>query len=231
MQRTPVGRGVMHVVGGQDRQAVGSCQRVETFDASDVVTMIEPGGGDVAHGGQRPGQMGENTGKRRGEGASGNRRWQIAFRPIPVLLLGYIIPVPAPWKRDHIVLYRHGKFARQIVGREQDQLHALGMIRQHRQRDVAGSLVLPFAVQSGHAARADQACEAAIGSTVFRIGEEGKAFDRLDTRSDDRANLERRRLGMHPHHARHRIGIGDPQRIVAQRPRAQHQVHRIRRAA
>ena len=48
IQRPPLGRVVMHVVGGEQRQAVFARKRIEPVDPGNVVAAIEVGGGKVA---------------------------------------------------------------------------------------------------------------------------------------------------------------------------------------
>mgnify|MGYP003313416634 CR=1 FL=1 len=102
---------------------------------------------------------------------------------------------------------------------QQDQLHIPGMSGQHRETDVAGALGLPFPVERAHPSGRDQAAQLAIAGAISRISQEGKTFDRFYPAADKRLQFKRFRLGMNAHHARHRIGIGNSDRIVTQRPR------------
>ena len=211
VQGAAVGRGVMDVVGRQQRQPVGLRQRIEPVDPRDVVALIEVACGEVAQRRQAAGEMGNEIGKRGGElilSSGGRTR-----------------------KRDDIVRCRDRKFGFQRVRRQQDQLHVHGMFRKHFQRDVALALLLPFTVERAHPPGRDQRGQPAIGLAVLRVGEEGKPLDRLDPAADDGPQLQRLRLRMDAHHARHAVGVGHPDRIVAQRARLQHQVDRVRRAA
>ena len=147
-----------------------------------------------------------------------------------MLAFGCIRP-GAGRKGDDIVRHRHGEALVEIARGQQDQLHIPGMPGQHRKTDVAGALGLPFPVERAHPSGRNQAAQLAIAGAISRISQEGKTFDRFYPAADKRLQFKRFRLGMNAHHARHRIGIGNPDRIVTQRPRLQHQVDRIRRPA
>ena len=110
-------------------------------------------------------------------------------------------------------------------------MHALGMVGEHRQIDLAHPLGLPFPLQRGHAACRNQAAQAAIGGAVLRIGEEGKALYSLDPATDDRAQARGFSLGVQAHHAGHGVGIGNAQRIVTMTARSLDQRCGLRRAA
>jgi hypothetical protein len=105
------------------------------------------------------------------------------------------------------------------------------MLRQHRQRDLAHALVLPLAIGRLHPPCADETAQTAIGCAGFGVGEEGQPLDGLDPAADHGLELQRFRLGVEPHHAGHRIDVGNAQRIISCCVRRQHQIDRIRRTA
>ncbi len=219
LQRAPVGRGVMHVIGGEDAKAMRPGERIEPFDPRDIAVGIEEACGKVAKGGKLGRDMRQDIGQR-------------SFHPHPIRLPAFGCLCPgAGRKGDDIVRHRHGKALVEIARGQQDQLHIPGMPGQHRQADVAGALGLPFPVERAHPSSRDQAAQLAIAGAIPRISQEGKTFDSFYPATDKRLQFKRFCLGMNAHHARHRIGIGNPDRIVTQRPRLQHQVDRIRRPA
>lgn len=110
-------------------------------------------------------------------------------------------------------------------------MHARAVRGQHGERDVAGALVLPFAVEPGHAPRRDQAAEAPIGRAVSRKGKEMQPLDRLDPATDHRAQAQRLGFGVKAHHPGHGIGVRDPQCVVAKRPGGGGKIHRVRSTA
>ncbi len=105
------------------------------------------------------------------------------------------------------------------------------MLRQHGKRDFADALVLPLAFRPRHSPCRDQPAQAAIGLAISRIGEEGEALDGLYPAADHRSEFQRLGLAVQPHHACHAVGIGNRNRIIAQRPGLRHKVHRLRSAA
>ena len=129
---------------------------------------------------------------------------------------------------NNIALNLNAELRRQVPRRHQHQLHPLSSLRQHRQRNLADPLVLPFPRQRPHPPRRDQSAQSAVSSAVGGIGEEGQPLGGLDPAADDGAQFQRPGLAMQPHHAGHRVHIGDPQRVIAQRPGLVGKVHSIR---
>ena len=106
-------------------------------------------------------------------------------------------------------------------------MHALAVLSQHGQIDLAGTLALPFAVQCRHSSSGNQTAETAIGGAIDRIGQEFEPFDRLDPAPDHRTQTQRAGFGMKPHHPGHAVGIGNAQRVIAQAARRRGEVHCI----
>jgi len=132
---------------------------------------------------------------------------------------------------DNVARHRNGEVSVDVLRRQQNQLHALTVRRQHREIDLAYALVLPFSTERLHPPGADQPAQAAIGGAVLGIGEKGQPFDRLDPAADHRAQLQRPCFGVNAHDARHRIYVRDRNRIITCCMSGQHQINSVGRSA
>ena len=138
---------------------------------------------------------------------------------------------PGATKGEDIAGHRDDKPRLQIIRRKQDQLHTFRIGYQHRQRDLAHALVLPFALGGLHPPGADQPAQPAIGSAVLGVGEEGEPLDRLDPAADHRAQFERLGFGVEPHHPGHRIDVRDPDGVITPLIGRQNEVNSVRSPA
>lgn len=92
---------------------------------------------------------------------------------------------------------------------------------------MAHTLGLPHALQIMPFSCGDQAAQAAIGGPIHGIGKEGQPLHCLDPAADHRTQFQRLRFGVDTHHARHGVGIGNPDCIIAKHPRSAHEVTRV----
>ena len=69
LQGAAMGGVVEHVVGGEDREAVGFGESIEGFDPGNVAAGVETTGGDVAQGGELGCEVGEEFGERCSQGS------------------------------------------------------------------------------------------------------------------------------------------------------------------
>src|SRR5690606_21964343 len=158
-------RVVVDLVGGEQAEAVRAGESVEPVDPRLVVAGVEVAGGNVSQRREPAGEMRKDIGERTGDVARHGRAVE-----------GDDVAGPG----------RHGEDMFEVARRQQDQLHPLGMFGEQGNVDVAGTLVLPAAVELAHAAGRDQPAQAAVGGTVDRIGEESQAFDRFYPAADNR---------------------------------------------
>ncbi len=205
LQRALVRRRIMYVIGGKDREAVRLGERIKPGDPGDVVPAVEIARRNMVQRGELCGQAGKEI----GYSSAGILPHRCAIQP------------------HHVAFDPYLELCLKIIRRQQDQLHILAMIHQHGERDVTFALLLPFAVKRLHPASADQTTQTSVCRAGLRVSEKGQTLDRLDPAADHRTQLERARLAMHSHHAGHRIGIGDPDRVIALRMCSSHEVHRI----
>ncbi len=90
------------------------------------------------------------------------------------------------------------------------------------------ALGLPRAINRRHLARRQQCAQPAISGAILGVSQEGHILDCLYAATDHRGQLRGLRFDMQPDHAGHAVGIGNANRIIAQRPRGHHQIDRIR---
>ena len=212
---------VVDIVGRQQAKAIGPRKLIEPLDPGDIVTAVKITGRKVPQCWKLVDKVRKQFGQRRCQLhglLAPNRIGSVAFRRAAIRGRRRC----GTRERDHVARHGDGDRQFQIIGRDEDQLHAFGMAREQRKIDLAHALVLPFAAERLHPPGADQAAQPAIGGAVLRIGEESQPLDGFDPAADQRSDLERLGLGVDAHHAGHRIDVGYPQRIVAQRMRGQH---------
>ena len=105
------------------------------------------------------------------------------------------------------------------------------MLDQHRKRNVANALLLPFTIELAHPPRADEAAQLAIATARLGVGQKGQALRCLNPSADDGAQFGLLRLCMKPHHASKRVGVRYPDGIITRLARGLHQINRVRGAA
>ncbi len=117
LQRAAFGRVVVNVIGGEQAEAMGAGQRVQSLDPGNIVAPVEIGGGDVAQGRQLAGEVRDEVGERQGPlvipakaGIAVGKRSRIRS---------------GTTEGDDVALNRDRKPRIQIIRRQQDQLHAL----------------------------------------------------------------------------------------------------------
>ena len=160
----------------------------------------------------------------------GKAGWVRAASP-QILLLCASAPLRALRKRNHIALDLDREPGIEVHRRQEDQLHAFAVRREHGQGNLAHALGLPFAGKRAHSPGRDQPAQPAISGAVGRIGEESEAFDGFDPAADHRRELQFLRVGVDAHHAGHRVRIGDADRVVTELMRSLDELHRTRSPA
>ena len=152
LQRPPVRRGVVDVVGREDRQAVFARERIEPLDPRDVVLGVEESRRNMAQRGKLHDKMRQEFFERAGDVMRRCRRSARTILRLQFRLFARL----ARRKGDHIALHLHGKALIEIARWQQHQLHAFAMRSEHGEADVAGALFLPLAIERAHPPRGNQ---------------------------------------------------------------------------
>src|SRR6478672_4814088 len=103
LQRPPFGNMVMHLVGGEQRQAVRLRQRVEPLDPCDIVARVKQAAGKMAQRFQLRREMWEYLGEH-----------PLESHPVPAR--------SGASQRDDIAFHRYREALLQIERREEDEL-------------------------------------------------------------------------------------------------------------
>ena len=119
----------------------------------------------------------------------------------------------------------------QILGRHDNQLHALTLRCHHLQRQMRLAFDLPTTISIHHFPPRQQRRQPRIGLAVTGIRQQLRPTKQHQPRANQGPHLGRARLHMHPHHPRQRVVIGHPDAVIPQHIRRHRQIDSIRRRA